>query len=49
MELTGMRWTVKGAQSMLHLRAIYLNGDWDTFLDNYIQTEQSRLYGKHAA
>lgn len=49
MELTGMRWTLPGAQSMLHLRAIYLNGDWDDYLDFYIQTEQARLYGKAAA
>ncbi|HEX4150117.1 MAG TPA: ISKra4 family transposase, partial [Pirellulales bacterium] len=26
LEQTGMRWTVAGAQAMLHLRAIYLNG-----------------------
>ena len=49
MELTGMRWTVKGAQSMLHLRAIYLNGDWDDFMNDYIETEQSTLYRKAAA
>ncbi len=28
MELSGMRWTVDGAQAMLYLRSIYLNGDW---------------------
>jgi hypothetical protein len=49
MELTGMRWTLRGAQSMLHLRAIYLNGDWEDYLDFYIQSEQSRLYRKTAA
>jgi len=37
MELTGMRWTLPGAQSMLHLRVVYLNGDWDDYLDFYIQ------------
>ncbi|MCP4602997.1 MAG: ISKra4 family transposase [Proteobacteria bacterium] len=30
-ELTGMRWSRKGAQEMLHLRAVYLNDDWDDF------------------
>lgn len=30
-ELTGMRWSKAGAQVMLDLRAIYLNGDWDAF------------------
>lgn len=49
LELTGMRWTLPGAQSMLHLRAVYLNGDWDDYLDFYIQAEQARLYRKAAA
>jgi len=49
MERSGMRWTVQGAQAMLHLRTIYLNGDWDTFIDYRIQAEQTALYGKRAA
>ena len=49
MELTGMRWTLQGAQSMLHVRAIYLNDDWNEFLTYYIEAEQFRLYGKKAA
>jgi hypothetical protein len=49
LELTGMRWTVNGAQSLLHLRAIYINGDWESFQNHYIETEQTRLYGKAAA
>lgn len=49
MELTGMRWTVNGAQSMLHLRAIYLNGDWDAYVNYYIHTEQATLYRQAAA
>lgn len=44
LEQTGMRWSVEGAQSLLHLRAIYLNGDWPTFVNHRIQQEQSRLY-----
>jgi hypothetical protein len=44
-----MRWTLPGAQSMLHLRAIYLNDDWDDYLHYFIHTEQSRLYRKTAA
>jgi hypothetical protein len=44
MEQTGMRWTVAGAQAMLHLRALYLNGDWNTFVTHRIQEEQSALY-----
>ena len=39
-----MRWTVEGAQSLLHLRAIYLNGDWTAFVAHRIQNEQDNLY-----
>lgn len=49
MEQTGMRWTANGAQAMLHLRAIYLNGDWNSYLEYHIQAEQTALYGKTAA
>jgi hypothetical protein len=44
LEQTGMRWTVAGAQAMLHLRATYLNGDWEAFCVYRIQQEQIRLY-----
>jgi hypothetical protein len=44
MELTGMRWRVPGAQAMLDLRAIYLNGDWDGFQQHRIKQERRRLY-----
>jgi hypothetical protein len=49
MEGTGIRWTVPGAQAMLHLRAVYLNGRWDEFIEYHVETEQDRLYGKAAA
>jgi hypothetical protein len=29
----GMRWIRERAQALLQLRCIYLNGDWDAFLD----------------
>ena len=45
MELTGMRWERPGAQAMLHLRAIYLNGEWDHFVNYRIEKEQAALYG----
>lgn len=44
MEQTGMRWTVEGAQALLSLRALYLNGDWTTFIDSRIQREQAEIY-----
>jgi hypothetical protein len=49
LEGTGMRWTVNGAQAMLSLRAIYLNGDWDAFVTHHMETEQTTLYGQLAA
>ena len=49
LEQTGMRWNVNGAQAMLHLRAIYLNGQWNDFINYRIQTEQATLYRRPAA
>jgi hypothetical protein len=49
MEQSGMRWTVSGAQAMLHLRAVYLNDRWDEFIEDRVAREQTRLYGKAAA
>jgi hypothetical protein len=34
---------------MLHLRAIYLNGQWNDFVNYRIQTEQATLYRRPAA
>ena len=48
MEQTGMRWKLEGAQSLLHLRAAYLNGDWKAFVDYRIHKEQKQLYGERA-
>lgn len=44
MELTGMRWCIAGAQAMLDLRAVYLNGDWEAFQQHRIEQERRRLY-----
>ncbi len=49
LEQTGMRWTVAGAQAMLHLRTTYLNGQWNDFLNYRIETEQTKLYRRSAA
>jgi hypothetical protein len=48
MEGAGMRWELEGAQAMLSLRAIFLNGQWDAFLAYRISKEQIRLYGEAA-
>jgi hypothetical protein len=44
MERSGMRWCVPGAQAMLDLRAVYINGDWDGFQEHRIEQERRRLY-----
>jgi hypothetical protein len=44
MERAGMRWKVPGAQAMLHLRAIYTNGDWEAFQEFRVSSETVRLY-----
>jgi hypothetical protein len=49
MERTGMRWNVPGAQAMLHLRALHINGQWDEYLNYHIEAEQARLYRRSAA
>ena len=48
MERTGMRWSLAGAQAMLNLRALYINGDWDVFVEHRIQREQDTLYASSA-
>ena len=49
MEQTGMRWTVEGARSMLHARALYLNDQWEEFHEHRVEQEQARLYTRPAA
>jgi hypothetical protein len=49
LEQTGMRWTVEGAQAMLHVRALYLNDQWEDFIEFRAEREQARLYRPVAA
>jgi hypothetical protein len=44
MERAGMHWTLPGAQALLRLRCIALNGQWEDFIHYYIQQETARLY-----
>jgi hypothetical protein len=41
---TGMHWRLPGARAMLKTRALYLNGEWDAFVEYRIQREQEYLY-----
>ena len=45
LERTGMRWTEAGAQAILTLRSVFLNGEWDAFWPHYTLAEKTRLYG----
>jgi hypothetical protein len=44
-ERAGMRWSKEGAQVMLDLRAVYLNGDWDDFQRFRRQQAHQQRYG----
>ena len=46
MDGSGMRWEIEGAQSMLSLRAIYLNDQWEEFINYRVESEQAALYGE---
>ena len=43
---SGMKWTQKGAQAVLDIRAVKKNGNWDKFWKYHIEKENNRLYGK---
>ena len=55
MEGAGMRWSVPGADAVLKLRAVALNGDWDAYWQFHMQREAERrghpgsLVGDHGA
>ena len=43
-ELSGMRWTQDGAESLLHLRAVAENDDWDDYHQHRKVQRHLRLY-----
>lgn len=45
LELTGMRWSFPGAESIIRLRSVYLNSDWKDFWRFRRISERNRLYG----
>ena len=48
MEQSGMRWTKQGAQSLLDLRAVRINDDWDAYQRFHRQRQHQRLYGSRS-
>ena len=49
MEGSGMRWKINGAEVVLQLRALYLNGDWDDYWQHHMQCEYARRFAAAAA
>jgi len=45
MEQCGMRWTIAGAEAVLGMRSIQINGMYDDYWRYHIQHEGKRLYG----
>jgi hypothetical protein len=48
MEQSGMRWTKAGAQAVLDLRAVRLNGQWEAYWQIHRHQQHRRLYGTSA-
>lgn len=46
LELSGMKWEHTGARAMIYLRALYLNDEWEPFINYRVEREQKQLYGK---
>jgi hypothetical protein len=44
MERAGMHWTIPGAQALLRLRCVAINGEWEAFMRHRVQQETARLY-----
>ena len=44
-ELSGMRWSVPGAEALLHLRSVAENDDWESFETFRQQQRREQLYG----
>jgi hypothetical protein len=44
LDQSGMHWKIKGAESILQLRAVMKNNDWEQFWNFYIGAEKNRLY-----
>jgi hypothetical protein len=45
MEQTGMRWSLDGADAVLELRAVEINGDWESLWTYHASRQRERLYG----
>jgi hypothetical protein len=44
MDMTGARWSVKGAEAVLKLRAVRANGDFDDYWRFHLDHERQRVH-----
>ncbi|MEM6779542.1 MAG: ISKra4 family transposase [Planctomycetota bacterium] len=44
MERSGMRWTLEGARSMLHVRSVFQSAYWGSFLADRMQRDNERTH-----
>jgi hypothetical protein len=44
MERAGMHWRPDGAQAMLDVRSVHIDGDWEQYQAYRIERELQRLY-----
>ena len=42
MNITGARWTMRGAEAVLPLGYLYISGDWDEYWQFHLQQEDKR-------
>jgi len=47
MELAGMRWSETGAEAMLEVRSIKVNGKWDDYWQYFVAEEKRRQYADY--
>jgi hypothetical protein len=44
LDITGARWGLEGAEAILTLRAVIVNGDFDDYWHYHLAREHQRLY-----
>jgi hypothetical protein len=49
MDLTGARWSVDGAEAILKLRALRVNGDWPSYWEFHLSQERQRVHAARYA
>lgn len=42
MDITGARWSLRGAEAVLRLRSLYISGDWHQYWKFHLQQERQR-------